>query len=363
MKIAIDASAAAKPVRSGVATATVNMLAALARLDQRNQYLVCYRLSRLKHWRRFYRPDAGNFRIKLIQEPLLFPRQADVFHGDDARLPNSNRVLTTVRVHDVFSLLRDDFATQEFVELKTRRYRDIAARADRIIASSESTKSDLVRELAIAPGRIVVIHLGVSDTFCPRGGEEIARVLARYGIRTPYALAVARFSKRKNMRRVLEAYAALGRLGAFESTLVLVGDPVYWKGSEQTVEALGLADRLLLTGYVPDDDLAAIYSAARMFIFPSLCEGFGLPLVEAMACGTPVITSNVSSMPEVVGDAALLVDPENEPSIRAQMAELDANAALRERLSAAGIQRAKLFSWDRAAAKLLDLWEQLVATR
>jgi glycosyltransferase involved in cell wall biosynthesis len=359
MRIAIDASSIAKPRRSGVAFSLMNMLDALAKADHDNEYLVCYRLSRLKYRRHFFCPPAGNFRIRIFHEPFPLPRKVDLFHGGDARLPHRPNMLTTVRVHDVFSLIRDDLATGRFREKKQRRYQHIATRATRIIASSHSTLRDLVRVLGVPAQRIIVNHLGVARNFFPRGAEEIERVREKYGIPLPYCLAVAAFSRRKNVHRVLEAYAALKSGENFESSLVLVGSTEHWKDCDQTLQRFGLAGKVVLTGYVPDEDLAPLYAGARMFIFPSLCEGFGLPLLEAMACGTPVISSNVSSMPEVVGDAGLLVDPENVSHLKDAMAELDDSSGLRRELSAKGLQRAKLFTWDRAARQLLDVWKEL----
>ncbi|NQT19004.1 MAG: glycosyltransferase family 4 protein [Planctomycetes bacterium] len=361
MRIAIDATSAARPRRSGVAIYLTDLLDALSRIDRENEYLVCYRLSRLKQRRHFYCPAASNFRTRIFHEPLIFPRKVDIFHGGDSRLPNNTSVTTTVTVHDVFSLMRDDLATKRFREKKQWRYGHIARHADRIIASSQSTAHDLRRLLAIPPERIVVNHLGISTGFEPAGPAEIERVRQKYGISFPYCLCVASFSKRKNVRRVIEAYDALRKERKLESKLVLVGSHEYWEEKDQILGRRNHPDDIVLTQYVPAEDLPAIYSGARMFIFPSLCEGFALPLVEAMACGTPVITSNVSSMPEVIGDAGLLVDPENLDDIRNKMAELDADAQLRRELVERGLQRARRFTCDRNARKLLDLWKGLAA--
>jgi len=357
--IAIDASSIAKPHRSGVAVSLMNLVDALAKIDRENEYLLCYRLSRLRNRRYFHCPPAENFRIKVFHDPFLFPRAADIFHGN-ARLPSCVKIPATVRVHDTFSLLRNDLADPGFREKKCRRYRHIARRATRIIVSSRSVARDVVRTLGVPESRIVVNPHGVSSTFFRRSADEIRRVTQKHRIPLPYCLMVAAFSKRKNVHRVLHAYAALKRENKLESALVLAGSLKHWAEGRQVVERLNLSDKVVLTGYVPDEDLPALYSGARMLIYPSLIEGFGLPLLESMACGTPVITSNVSSMPEIAGDAALLVDPEDVDDIKERMAQLDADQGLRRRLSRKGLQRVKPFTWERAARTLLDVWKEIV---
>ena len=359
MKIAIDVSSAAAARRSGVGVALVNIINALAKIDSENEYLACYRLSRLKYYRRLYCPVARNFRRMIFQEPIIFPRRADIFHGGDARLPSCGSMPCTATIYDVFSLLRTDFATDGFREKKRLRYEHLARRASRIFAASESTKNDLVAGLAISPQNIIVNHLGVSGEFRPRSADEVDRVRRKYAVPPAYALSVAAFSKRKNIQPVLSAYAALKKSGRFESTLVLAGSLEHWHDWRTVLEQSGVADRVILTGFVEDSDLPALYSGARMFVFPSLYEGFGLPVLEAMACGVPVIASNTSSMPEIVGAAGLMVDPENENDIRERMAELDGDPGLRESLAAGGLERAKLFSWEKTAQRMLTVWREL----
>lgn len=358
MRIAIDASSAASPLRSGVGVSLVNVLNALARIDSENQYLVCYRLSRLQHFRSLYCPPAPNFHRRIFQEPFYLPR-ADVFHGGDARLPARNGVAATAMVHDVFALVCDDFATSAFREKKIRRYRHLVECADRIIAASENTRYDLIRLLGARADKVIVSHHGVSDAFRRSPPEEVKRVTAKYSLPTPYVLSLAAFSKRKNIDRVLAAHALLRKQHRIEARLVLAGSLDYWEQCRPTMSRLDPGGQVVLAGFIEDEDLPALYSGARMFVFPSLYEGFGLPPLEAMACGVPVIASNRSSVPEVVGEAGILVDPENEVEMAEAMAAVDSDAALREKLSAAGVQRAKLFTWENAARRLLDVWKTL----
>ncbi len=186
---------------------------------------------------------------------------------------------------------------------------------------------------------------------------------ARYGLPPRYVLAVGTLEPRKNLTTLLAAFARLRRNGEVDADLrlVLAGargwleEPIF-----ATVRSLGLEDAVRFTGFVDDDDLPAVYSGAALFVFPSLHEGFGLPLLEAMACGVPVVTSNVSSMPEVAGDAATLVDPRDGEGLAAAIGRLLRDEALRDRLREAGIARARQFSWEATARRTLDAYASLL---
>jgi len=359
MQIAIDASCAAAPRRSGIGVYVINLLDALAKTDSANSYVICYRLSRLKYWRWLYCPPAPNFRIRILQEPLLFPRKADVFHCAETRLPRCKVTPTTVCAHAdwVFS---DQTGSDSFKRKRMVRYREVAERADVVIANSESTRRYMIEQAGVKPSAITIVHYGISQAFHPCSAERVVQTRAKYGLPDPYCIAVASFSKRKNVHRILGAYAALRSAGRIESTLVLVGSLEHWKEAGEVISRLGLDGKLVITGHLPNEELPAIYTGARMLVFPSLAEGFGLPILEAMACGTPVITSNRSSMPEVVGDAGILVDPENEGELAERMSELDGNQELRSRLSRLGLDRAKLFTWEKTAERMLAVWRELV---
>ena len=191
-----------------------------------------------------------------------------------------------------------------------------AERADHIITVSDYSKNDISRTYHIDPARITVTHEGAGSDFFPRDKDECREQIARkYGIKASFILYVGRLQERKNLRRLLSAYARVKKEGADEK-LVLVGKKDWGSGNIQThLRSLDLKDSVIFTGYVPSADLPVFYNAAEAFIYPSIFEGFGLPVIEAMACGTPVLTSYGSSLQEVAGDAALLVDPMSEESI------------------------------------------------
>lgn len=361
MRIAIDASAVAERPRTGIGNYVASLLHGLSELDSENQYFVCHRLSRLRHWRGLLRIPKPNFHGKVIQEPFnfLFMRSLDLFHGPDVRLPRSRATKAVATVHDLFSLISDEYADREFRQMKSRRYQEVVDRAARIIADSESTRRDLCQLLRVDAGRITVVPLGVSDQFCPRSPDATGPVLRKLGVDKPYLLSVGILGTRKNTRRVIEAFHAVSARDR-DLLLVLAGRPGHgWEDSLRAIEELGLRDSVRSVGYVSDDDLPALYSAAGAFILPSLHEGFGIPVLEAMACGAPVVTSNSSSLPEVAGDAALLVDPLDTEAIAEAVRRLLDDEGLRASLRAKGLERAKLFPWSRTARETLQVYRDV----
>jgi glycosyltransferase involved in cell wall biosynthesis len=230
---------------------------------------------------------------------------------------------------------------------------------DAVITVSRQSCQDLIKYLPVNPKKINVIPEAASLHFHPLNEAEYLPALERHGIRRPYILSVGSLEPRKNLLRLLEAYA---RLEGSRPSLVIAGARNYWKSSPvvETVSRLGLEQHVRFTGYVEDADLPALYSAASLFVFPSLYEGFGLPVLEAMACGTPVVTSSVSSLPEVAGDAALLVDPRDVDAIASAMRRILDDSDLAADLRARGLARAAQFSWERTARETLAVYEKVL---
>ena len=321
MKIAIDASSLAVPHKTGVAKYALRLIESLEKIDSENEYTICYRLSRWKKREYFYRPrNAGNG-LKLFQEPFFFGRGIDVFHGPDARLPGllgpkgrGPRLVATL--HDVFSLVSDEFADEKFRQKKAARYADIAERADVIICDSNCTRSDFLRFFPDAEPKTRVIYLGVDDAFAPQPAEEIERVRKKYGIESDYVFYVGALSVRKNALRMFEAFQRAREQTDSNLQFVAAGRLTY--GRDRILEYMKenrSRDRILLPGYVADEDLPALYSGAKAFLFATRYEGFGLPVLEAAACGVPVVTSNIGSTAEIADGIAQLVDPLNVEDI------------------------------------------------
>lgn len=353
MRIAIDASSTAVARKTGIARYIQCLIDHLGKIDRENEYLVCYRLSRLKGFRHFYRPVRQNMQVKIFQEPFSSGRGIDVFHGPDARLPGMSGPRMVVTIHDVFSLLSEAFAREKFRRTKIARYRDIARRAHRIVCVSECTRRDFLRFFPEAESRTCVIPKGVESRFSPRPALEVRRVRERYGIARDYVLYVGNLSRRKNVVRMV---------GAFHRVLRAVGGGVQFvlagrlcDGDEEVVECVRAHrgdDRIRFLGYVPDEDLPALYSGARVFFFATLYEGFGLPIVEALACGTSVLTSNLSSSAEIAAETTWKVNPQSEEEMAAALLDLlgrldtdEAKAARRE--------AARRYDWRVTAERML----------
>ncbi|RME69436.1 MAG: glycosyltransferase family 1 protein, partial [Chloroflexi bacterium] len=234
------------------------------------------------------------------------------------------------------------------------------ARADHVIAVSEATRQDLIELYGTPAEKISVLYHGVASHFRPQTDPAcLHRLRQRYGLgERPFILSVGTIQPRKNFRRLIQAFARLDP----PYTLVIAGGRG-WGESDIFAEAvrLGLQDRVHFPGFIADDDLPALYSAAELFVYPSLYEGFGLPALEAMACGTPVVASNRSALPEVVGEAGLLVDPLDVGAIAGAMAQVLTTPELRQKLSEAGQRRAAQFTWDGVARQLLALYYTLLA--
>lgn len=280
----------------------------------------------------------------------------DVFHATNYLITHPlRRARCVVSIHDLTVLLMPEWHPAERVRVMHAGLRASAERADRIIADSEATKADIVKHLGVEPGRVAVVPLGVGPAFRPLGDAEVDAALAPHGLtRDDYLLFLGTLEPRKNLPRLLDALTSLPeRVGP----LVLAGAPGW--GTEELqprLDALTRRGRIRPLGYVPPSLRVPLLTGARMLVFPSLYEGFGWPPLEAMACGTPVVTSNVSALPEVVGDAALLIDPLDVEGLAGAIGRLWEDAALRDDLRARGLARARTFTWDVTARLTLEAY-------
>jgi glycosyltransferase involved in cell wall biosynthesis len=279
-----------------------------------------------------------------------------------------------VTIHDMSTLL---FANQKGYRNNLRLFylRRGLARADQVLAVSSATRRDVESVLQIPASRIQVVYNAPDPAFrqsCPDGQDsvfpaEIQRVLDRYRIHYPFLLYVGRTNPQKNIPRLVEAFAVLrGELQEHvryqHLRLIIIGDEIARHPAlRHAVIQTRVENSVRFLGFVPIETLRAFNQAASAFVFPSLYEGFGLPPLEAMACGTPVVCSHVSSLPEVVGDAALIVNPENVFDIARGMREVLLNDALRSDLIQRGLQQVRQFSWERAATQVLHTYEEITS--
>lgn len=299
-------------------------------------------------------------RLRLPLPVELFSGRLDVFHSPDFALPPVRQARTVLTVHDL-SFMRVPECSQPSLRAYLLRVVPASVRqADVVLADSESTRRDVIELLGVGTDRVRVLYPGVDEGFQRvQDAQVLAEVRQRYRLPERFVLDVGTLQPRKNLIRLIEAYNQVRADADIE--LVIAGGPGWmYEGIFQRVEELGLRGAVHFPGYVGDEDLPALYTLAELFVFPSLYEGFGLPALEAMACGTPVVTSNASSLPEVVGDAALVVDPYDVQALATAMGCALGRPSLRSTMVQRGLARAQNFTWSRAAEKLLCLYHEVL---
>lgn len=311
-------------------------------------------LSRPGTWARF--ALLGITRLGGASAVSWIAGRADVFHASNLTRSVPRRARLTATLHDLTTLLVPELHAAANVRADQDFFERIASRAARLIAVSRHTLEDAVRWLRLDPDEIEVIHPGVADAFFSDPGGRTAGVRRRYGLGRPYALFVGTIEPRKNLDRLLDAWAGLPRSVREEFDLVVAGPPGW--SSASTLARLGAAPGVRYLGYVPESELPPLTADATIFVYPSLYEGFGLPVAQAMACGVPVVASGVSSLPEVVGEAGLLVDPQSTAEIRAAAERLLLSPSLRAELAVKARQQAARFRWERAAAASASFFER-----
>lgn len=363
MNIGLDVSPIADRIWTGVGNYIVNLINNISKIDKENNYYLCYRFSHIKNKAKILKIDQDNFRTKIIQEPLnfIFQLKLDIFHGLADRLPWSYRSGNIVTIHDVgAAILEDNYASKHFKDMMRKRYDKMLneKQADLIITVSEFTKKEIIKHFSYPEENIRVIYHGIRKIFRPQNESSINKVKDKYGINNDYFFYVGAINLRKNIIRVIEAFKIFSEKNK-AINLVLTGNLSY--GHEEIIEKiikLKLEERIKLVGYLKNEELASLYSGAKALVFPSLYEGFGLPVIEAMACGTPVLTSNISSMPEIAGDAACLVNPLDVTDIAENLLNLAEDDNLRKILREKGQERAKIFSWEKAAKETLKVYNE-----
>lgn len=296
---------------------------------------------------------------QFIQPVEVWRRRIDVLHSMGYVKPVVSRCPSVVTVYDLsFLVYPDTFnrANQLYLSLLTRYS---VRQANRIIAISSSTKQDLVRILGVPAERVAVVYPGVEDCFRPeRDQRRLKEFRYRQQLTEPFILFFGTLEPRKGADTLLEAYALLRKETNLPHSLVL-GGAKGWLSERifDRVRELGLEQSVRFTGYVPQEEQPLWYNCADLFVYPSLYEGFGFPPLEAMACGTPVVTSNVSSLPEVVGDAARLVEPGKAADLFEAMATVLSDEDRRRQMAQRGLARAGAFSWSEAARSTLDIYQ------
>ena len=290
--------------------------------------------------------------------------RAELFHAPHYVLPPLTPCKAVVTIHDCIHLRFPQYLPNKLGYAYARASMWMAThRSDRILTVSEASKRDILDYFRVPPEKIDVIYNGIDERFGQSPPEDdIARIRERYQLNDPFILYAGNIKPHKNLERTIEAFHLLRRKSEFENIkLVIIGDEIAkYAALRHAVHHYKLHKYVRFFGFVPDSTLAILYRLAAVFVFPSLYEGFGLPPLEAMASGTPVITSNVSSLPEVVGDAALLVDPLQPEDIAEAMRRVLTDPALREDLRRRGLARAQHFSWERSIKRVRDIYGEVL---
>jgi glycosyltransferase involved in cell wall biosynthesis len=378
MLIGIDASRATAARRTGTEMYSLHLIRALLAQGEGHRFRLYFNQA----------PAPGLFPGGADKRVMPFPRlwthlrlsremksaPPDVLFVPSHVLPVVHPPRCVVTVHDLgYHYYPEAHTLFQNVYLRwSTRYN--ARTATRILADSDATREDLLRYYGIPEERITVVYPGRDETLMPVKDPQALNVVRdRYGLSAPYFLYVGTLQPRKNLVRLVHAFAALtsasrarseptdGRADRVSEPLLVLAGQKGWLYEEilANVRKLGLEDRVILTGYVQDADLPGLLSGALAFVFPSLYEGFGLPVLEAMACGTPVICSNVSSLPEVGGDAALQIDPLDTEALAEAMRQVSADEGLRTTLVERGYEQVLRFSWQRCASQVLQVLEDV----
>ena len=358
----------------GGRTATLNLLEALFSLDRRNEYLVF-----LSQPEPSLKTPAGNVRQVVaplknrlalrVWAQLYLPfatRNFDVVHFVKNLGVFGLPTRSIVTVYDMTTLIHPEL----FPRLDVLYWRTVEkvtlCNADRIIAISQNTANDIVRFYRIPSANIRVIYPSYAAHFKPAEAADIARVRAKYSLPPEFVIHVGRIDRKKNLSTLVEAFGQLCERTSYRGKLVLVGE-TYRKSQDLTlvpaIERWGLGEHILFTGPVPDTDIAPLYGAATVAVFPSLHEGFGLVALEAMACGTPLITSQAGAVAEVVGDAAIMLESEDPDALANALMQVVHDPLRRQEMRDQGLAQARHFRREDTASQTLQLYEEIAAAR
>jgi glycosyltransferase involved in cell wall biosynthesis len=370
LRIAIDA----RKIRDyGIGTYLRNLLRHLSRLDSQTEYILLCRADDSaamdevgKNFRAIPEPAKPYSVREQLRIPLDLRRERiDLFHAPHYVLPPLTPCKSVVTIHDCIHLRFPQYLPSRLGYAYARSSMWMAThRANRVLTVSEASKRDILRYFHIPERRIDVIYNAIDD----RLGEtpqpdEIERVRDRYQLNAPFVLYAGNIKPHKNLERLIEAFYMLRQDPDLTHVkLLIIGDEISkYATLRRAVHRYKLHKHVRFFGFVPDKTLAVLYRLARVFVFPSLYEGFGFPPLEAMASGTPVITSNVSSLPEVVGDAALMIDPMEAAAIAQAMRRVLMDSELREELRQRGLRRVKEFSWERSVRRVREIYDEVLA--
>lgn len=367
MRIGIDASTIG--TQGGPRTYVLNLISSLLKTDKGNEYVVFY--NSREHLGRF--PQAkevvvpfANPATRLLREHILMPyfykrERLDIIHNTKSAMSFLKPCKAVVTIHDVIPLTNPE--TETFLARTYWKIQmPIAARyADKIITISEYAKKEIIRFFDIREERITVIPNCFEDRFRPIFDSALLeKVRTKYALPEKYILYVGTIQPRKNLNLLIKSFSKLKKSGKIKQKLVIAGRKGWLYSSLfELIKELHIEDEVIFTGFVPDEDLPYMYNMADLFVYLSLFEGFGIPPLEAMACGVPVICSNTTSMPDVVGEGGILVDPTDQRAVEKTILDVLESPSLQREMRDKGIAQAKKFSWERTAKETLKVYGQV----
>jgi glycosyltransferase involved in cell wall biosynthesis len=367
MRIGIDIRPL-RDIKTGIGRYILSLLTALTKVDNINEYVMFYNgfgpgvpdglpfapNSRLRayHWPRKILTGVWAYSEFPRLENLL--SDIDIFHAPGFQVPPSKRLPRIFTIYDLIPITHPEMAIPSAARHVRPRLKHYIDRADFVIAISKATATDLTSTLGVPNEKIITIYPGTTP-IARASPKQILKLKSKFGIKRDYLLFVSRIDPRKNLPRLMRAFDISGLAQDFD--LAIVG-PRGWH-MEETIETwqnIKCKNQIRWLDYVTEEDLAALYSGALFFTYPSLIEGFGLPILEAMSAGCPVLTSNISSMPEAAGDAAIYVDPYDVESIATGLRQLAENSELRAEFIQRGYERARKFSWENTAKGMVEVY-------
>jgi glycosyltransferase involved in cell wall biosynthesis len=355
----------------GIGTYTHNLVQQLNEIDKSNKYYLVHGESKdIQIYKtneeifvKKYSFKGSGYIWRYFSAPLKLKsmNQLDIVHDtyEIGALSFKTSFKKIITVHDLSPFLFPDMFSSRAVLLHKLLFSKTLQSVDKILTVSECSKRDLVTHFNVPEDKIKVIFNGVDTKFKPLNKDDVNEFLKKYNLNFPFILFVGTLEPRKNLPNLFKAYSQLKKKN-ISHKLVIAGKKG-WKYQEifETVNKLNLKNDIIFTDYIPENDLPALYNAADVFVYPSIYEGFGLPPLEAMACGTPVVTSNISSLPEVVGNAGITVNPKDIDMLATAMYEVLTNDALIKEMTKKGLERAKLFNWKSCAVETLKVYVEV----
>ncbi len=368
MRIAIDAR---KLHDFGIGTYVRNLLIQLGRIDPTNEFIALCRPADRElvqslgaNLRPVAEPARPYSMAEQVRVPLSLKRVgADLFHATHYVLPPLTRRRSIVTIHDCIHLMFPEYLPNRLAHGYAKAFLWSATQqADRILTVSEASKRDILRLFDVPAEKVAVIYNAIDERFSVTPTEEqVDRVRQRYQLEQDFVLYVGNVKPHKNVERLIHAFAQVRQAGLDQLKLLVIGDEITrYTRLRRAVHRCKLHGHVRFLGHLPTETLSILYRLAGVFVFPSLYEGFGLPPLEAMASGTPVVTSNISSLPEIVGDAAILVDPHDTTSIANGIQLALTDQPLREKLRRRGLERARQYSWEQSVRRVREIYDEVL---